>query len=247
MSNLIKLPEAMLLDRTQHGFFDNFDAFVTAGATSRYTVVTVTDGTVTQLDVAEGGVAIKSAVASAAGNEDCYLVHEQETFLFAAGKALHFEALVSSVEDDTNQNNLFVGLTNGAAADLLINDGAGVKTSGNTIGFYKVDGGTNWGVHWRDDGDLTTNSVLLTAANTITKKAYSNSATKQRLSFDIIPRGSSTKGDIEFFIDGVLVYKVTDFTLTGNTDVQPVCGCKDGDAGDEVTIKLYSWGCYQTR
>ena len=84
MAGLIRLPEAAQLMSLQYGFFDDFQGFLTATSTDKYTVVTVTDGSVLQNDSAPGGVAIKSAAASAAGNEDCYLVREAETFKPAA-------------------------------------------------------------------------------------------------------------------------------------------------------------------
>ena len=229
-----------------HGFSDDFQGFLTASSTDKYTVVTVTDGSALQIDTTPGGVAIKSAVASAAGDEDCYLVREAETFLFT-GRPLEFEALVQATEDDVNQNNLIVGLTNAAAADLLVTAGAGPKTSGNTIAFYKVDGGLNWWVHGRDDGDTTVFSIELTAANSLDKVAHVGSgASYQKLNIKMLAR-TSTVGDIIFSIDDVPVYKYTGFLLSGNTDVQAVCGCKDGDAGDETTINLRYWWCYQSR
>lgn len=245
MSRLIQVPELAKLLHLQHGFFDDFQGFLTATSTAKYTVTTVTDGTVLQIDAAGGGVAIKSAAASASGNEDCYLARESESFKPAAGKPLKFGALVQATEDDVNQNNLIVGLTDGVAADLLVNDGAGPKTSGTTLAFFKVDGGLNWNVH----ASLSTaqTSVELTAANSLDGQAHVGSgAAKQLLEIEFIPK-NATQSDIVYYIDGVAVYKITDWVFTSATDVQAVCGCKDGDSGDEVTINLYGWYCYQLR
>ena len=245
MAGLIRLPEAAQLMSLQYGFFDDFQGFLTATSTDKYTVVTVTDGSVLQNDSAPGGVAIKSAAASAAGNEDCYLVREAESFKPAAGKPLSFGALVQATEDDTNQNNLIVGVTDAAAADLLLNDGAGPKASGTTLAFYKVDGGLNWWVH--ASLSTTQTKVELTAANSLdgVAKVGSGSA-KQLLEIDFLPK-TSTLADVIYKIDGVTVYKLTDWVFTSATDVQAVVGCKDGDAGDEVTINLYGLYCYQAR
>lgn len=246
MPSLLQLPDVARFAPRQYGFFDDFQGFLTADSTAYYTVVTAVDGTALLIDAAQGGVAIKSAAATA-GNEDCYLVREPEAFKLAADKSLAFEALVQATEDDTNQNNLFVGLTDGAAADLLVNDGAGPKTSGNSLAFYKVDGGLNWWVHARDDGDTTVLSAELTATNSLDGQAHVGSGSaKQRLSIEVIPKGGSL-GDILYSIDGVPVYLYKDFALSGNTDMQCVCGAKDGDSADEVTINLYYWYCYQLR
>jgi hypothetical protein len=245
MSRLVHVPELAKLMHLQHGFFDDFQGFLTATSTDKYTVVTAVDGTVLQIDAAQGGVAIKSAAASAAGNEDCYLVREAETFKPAASKPLKFGALVQATEDDTNQNNLFVGLTDAAAADLLVNDGAGPKTSGTTLAFFKKDGGLNWWVHV--SLSTTQTSVELTAANSLDKTAHVGSgAAKQLLEIEFLPK-NSTQSDVVFYIDGVAVYKITDYVFTSATDVQAVVGCKDGDATDEVTINCYGLYCYQVR
>lgn len=245
MSRAIRLPELAQLMHLQHGFCDDFQGFLTATSTAKYTVVTAVDGTVTQIDAAGGGVAIKSAAASASGNEDCYLAREAETFKPAADKPLSFGALVQATEDDVNQNNLIVGLTDGVAADLLVNDGAGPKTSGTTLAFFKKDGGLNWWIH--ASLSTTQTSVELTAANSLDKVAHVGSGSaKQLLEIDFIPK-NSTQADVIYKIDGVAVYKLTDWVFTSATDVQAVVGCKDGDASDEVTINLYGLYCYQAR
>jgi hypothetical protein len=242
---LVDIPESARIAPLVHGFFDDFHGFLTAQSGANYTVVTAADGTVLLLDAVGGKVAIKSAVASAAGNEDTYLVREPEGFLLAANKPLIFEALVQSTEDDVNQNNLFVGLTDGAAANLLVDNGAGPKTSGTTLAFFKKDGGINWWVH--TSLSTTQTSVELTAANSLTKTAQApGGAAYQRMTIEFIPK-DSTKADVIFSIDGVAVYKVTDYVFTSATEMQAVVGCKDGDAGDEVTINVDYMFCYQKR
>lgn len=242
---LVEIPQLSKLMPLQYGFHDDMQGFLTATSTDKYTVVTAVDGSVLQVDAAPGGVNIKSAVASASGNEDCYLVREAETFKPAAGKPISFGALVQATEDDVNQNNLIVGLTDGAAADLLVNDGAGPKTSGTTLAFFKKDGGLNWWVHV--SLSTTQQSYELTATASLDKTAHVGSgAGDQFLEIDFLPK-NSTQADVIFKIDGVAVYKITDWVFTSATDVQAVCGAKDGDAGDEVTITLRGWYCYQVR
>lgn len=248
MANLLKLPESIRIAHETIWFEDHFLGFLTATSTAKYTVVTAVDGTVLQNDSYPGGVAIKSAAASASGDEDCYLVREAETFKLAADKPLLFKAIVQATEDDTNQNNLIVGLTDGAAANLLVSAGAGPKTTGNTLCFYKVDGGLNWYAYGRDDADADVFNIELTAANSLDKVVHVGSGSaKQRLEIEFLPK-SSTQADVVFSIDGVPVYKRTDWLYSGSaTDLQCVVGCKDGDAGDEVTINLYYLACAQAR
>lgn len=243
-ANPVRIPDSAKLAHLSFGFHDNFSSKA-IDTTNEYTLVTAVDGTATINDAYPGGVAIKSAAASAAGNEDCYLVKEPEAFKPQAGKSIDFQAIVQATEDDTNQNNLFVGLADGVAADLLVNNGAGPKTSGTMLAFFKVDGGLNWNVIASIGSTQT--KVELSAANTLTKKAYVGSgAANQRLQIKFRP-WSSTQANVEFWIDDELVYTIQDWTFTSATDVQAVCGVKDGDAGDEVTINLYDWYCYQAR
>lgn len=238
------LPDAARKAHLQYGFFDDFVNY----NDENYTIVTAADGTVTLTDGAQGGVAIKSAVASAGGNEDCYLISEPEAFLLAADKPIVFEARVQATEDDTNQNNLFVGLTDGAAANLLVDDGAGPKTSGNTICFYKVDGGLNWYAYARDDADADVVNEELNATNSKDGTAHVGSGSAhQTLSIEVLPYGGGTKADIKWYIDGVLVYDKVGWDFGTPSAMQCVAGVKDGDAGDEVTLNLYYWFCYQTR
>jgi len=242
---LLKLPEEALMMSLRHGFFDDFQGFLTATSTAKYTVVTAVDGTVTQKDARPGGVAILSAAASASGNEDTYLAREAETFCPAADKPIAFGALVQATEDDTNQNNLYVGLADAVAANLLVSDGAGPKTSGTMLGFYKVDGGLNWNIIASLGSTQT--KVELSAANSLDKVAKVGSGSAdQLLEIDFLPK-NSTQADVIFKIDGITVYKLTDWVFTSATDVQAVAGVKDGDAGDEVTLNLRAWYCYQAR
>lgn len=243
---LLDLPDVARLAPQQHGFFDDFQGFLTADQTAKYTVVTTTDGSVLQRDSAPGGVDILTAAATG-GNEETYLIREAETFKFAANKPLVFEALVQATEDDTNQNNLIVGLTDGAAAALMTDNGGGPKAGGNTLAFYKVDGGLNWWIHARDEQDGNVYSVELTAANSLDKVAHVGSgAAHQRLRIEFLPK-QGTLSDVVYYIDGVAVYKLTDWDFGTPTDMQAVCGAKDGDSGDEVTISLFYWFCYQRR
>ena len=244
MPALVTLRNSANMMRNTHGFEDDMQGFITAIVTDAYTLVTAVNGSVSIADAVGGRVNIKSAAATA-GNEDAYLVREPEAFLFAANKPLIFEAYVQATEDDTNQNNLFVGLTNAAAVDLLVNDGAGPKTSGTTVAFFKKDGGLNWWVH----ASLSTlqTSVELTAANSLDKTVHVGSGSAyQLLRIEFAPK-NSTQADLLYYIDDVLVYKITDYVFTSATEMQAVCGTKDGDSADEVTITLDFWWCYQTR
>ena len=225
---LLELPQQALLARRQHGFFDDFQGFLTATSTDKYTVVTAVDGTVLIGDAAGGVVTIANGTATIADNEDCYLAREPEAFLPAEDKPLIFETRLKFSEVSTNTCNVIAGVTDGVAANLLVNDGAGPKTSGTTLAFFKKDGNLNWHIHV--SLSTTQTSVELTAANSLNKIAnVAGSSAYQVLRIEFQPI-NATQAEVRFFINDVLVYKITDWVFTSATEVQSVVGCKGGTA-----------------
>jgi hypothetical protein len=231
MTKLLSLPDQYHIGRRVHGFFEDFYEFVTGDL---WTKVTAVDGAVTILDAAGGKAAISSAVDTA-GNEDCYLKSNKESFKFAAGKPLHFEALVDFIESSTNQANVMAGLMDAVAANSLQNDGAGPKASYSGAVFYKVDGETVWRCESSIGASQVTTQTSVTAGG----------STAQRLTIEFQPITSSL-GEVRFFIDDALVAKHA-ITFTSATEMQVVLGVKDGDASDEETLNVDYVACYQLR
>ncbi len=243
-NKLINLPEQAILARLTHGFFDDFQGFLTAQSGWAWTVVTAVDGTVLMNDAAGGSVTIANGTATIADNEDCYMAREPEAFLMAANKPITFAASLKYSEVSTNSCNVIAGMTDAVAANLLVNDGAGPKTSGTTMAFYKVDGSLNWFVH--ASLSTTQTKVELTAANSLDKVAHAAaSSAYQELRIDFIPK-TTTLADIEYYIDGVCVYKITDYVFTSATEMQAVVGCKGGTAAAMSVDVDYCFG-YQKR
>lgn len=241
---LLELPNEALIGRRVHGFFDDFEGFLTAQSGDMYTVVTAVDGTALIQDAAGGVVAIANGTATIADNEDCYLAREPEAFLPAEDKPLIFEARLKFSEVSTNTCNVIAGVTDGVAANLLVNDGGGPKTSGTTLAFFKKDGNLNWHVHV--SLSTTQTSVELTAANSLDKTAkVAGSTAYQVLRIEFMPI-NSTKAEVRFFIDDVLVYKFTDWVFTSATEVQSVVGCKGGTAA-AMSVSLDYLMTYQAR
>ncbi len=244
MTKLIQYDEHDRLSRLRHGFFDDFQGFLTAQSGSNWTVVTAVDGTVLMNDEAAGVVTIANGTATIGDNEDCYLAHEPESFLPAANKPIRFETRLKFSEVSTNTCNVIAGLTDGVAANLLVNDGAGPKTSGTTLAFFKKDGNLNWHVHV--SLSTTQTSVELTAANSLDKVAHpAGSSSYARLRIEFEPK-NSTAGDVIFYIDDVPVYKFTDWVFTSATEQQAVVGCKGGTAAAMSVLVDYV-ECYQAR
>lgn len=244
MKALFDLPDVAEMAGQVHGFFDDFQGFLTAQSGAEWTVVTAVDGTVLMGDTVGGVVTIVNGTATIGDNEDTYLAREPESFLLAADKPLVFEALVQFTQVSTNTVNAVAGITDGVAANLMVNDGAGPKTSGTSLLFYTRDGSLNWHVHVSLGATQT--SVELTAANSKTGAAMPGAtAAYQRLRIEFRPK-TSTKADVHFFINGVLVYKVVDYVFTSATEAQAVIGVKGGTAAAASILADYCF-CFQKR
>lgn len=231
MTKLLSLPDNYYLGRRVHGFFEDFYEFVTGDL---WTKVTAVDGAATVQDAAGGTIAIVSAVATA-GNEDCYLKSNKESFKFAANKPLLFETRVSFTEAATNQANLIAGLMDAVAADALQSDGAGPKASYSGAVFYKVDGETVWRCESSVGAAQVTTETEVTAGG----------ADAQRLTLEFQP-ATSTTGEVRFFIDDALVAK-HELTFSNATETQVVLGVKDGGADEVETLVVDYAACYQLR
>jgi hypothetical protein len=231
MPKLLQLPDNYHLGRRAYGFFDDFFQFVTGDL---WTLVTGVDGSATVLDAAGGKIAIKSAAVTA-GNEEAYLKSNKESFKFAAGKPLLFEALVNFTEAAANQANVIAGVMDAVAAGALQDDGAGPKASYSGAVFFKVDGETVWQCESSIAGAQETTATEVTAGG----------AAPQRLAIEFHPL-TSTTGEVRFFIDDALVAK-HGITFTSATEMQVVLGVKDGDADDEETLNVDYAACYQLR
>ncbi len=238
---LVKLPDAAHKARHTHGFFDDFDHVVTA---DRWTLVTTTDGTITVGDAVGGHLAILTAGVTA-DNETGLAVSTAELFIFAAGKPVEFEAFVQYTEDDTDKANMFVGLSSVVTAAIMQDDGAGPPATYDGVCFFKVDGGTNWQVETSFAGTQTTTD--LTAANSLDGLVQTaGGAAFQRLKAEINPK-TSTKMDVVFSINDIVVAKHMDITMTTPELMHFAMGGKDGAVAKEETLVCDYVYCYQTR
>lgn len=232
------LPDAALKMQRQHGFADDFYEEGGIWAT------TATDsGTSTVGDAVGGTVVLAPSDGTVADNDEIYFHQTVESFKFADGKAIEGECRIQFTEANTDDANVIVALLNGWAADALQDNGAGVKANASGVGFFKVDGGTNWKVFFSDS--TTQEIVELTAANSLDGTAKTaGGASYQRLGFKVLANG--TRLECQFFIDDVLVYKIHDKTFANATEMEFGIGAKNGAANNESIVVDYAY-CYQVR
>lgn len=190
---------------------------------------TLTDtGTAVVGDAAGGVIVLTPSDCSVADNDQVLLESANENFLFAADKPLVFESRVQFTQANTNAANIFAGLVDGVAAELLVDNGAGPKTTASGVAFFCKDGSLNW--HVWSSLSTTQTSVELTAANSLDGAAKPGASSGyQRLRIEVLPK-SATLQDVLYYIDDVLVYKITDMVFTSATEMAVAFSAKNGSA-----------------
>lgn len=236
---LLQLPdEAQLAERT-FGFVDDFLEYVDA---QRWTKTCTGTGATLAAGSLQGGSAV--VTTGATGNNSSLLRTTNSPFKFTANQPLEFLAVAQYTEASTNQMNAFIGLMSGADNGTMVDSNAGPKTSFSGAGFYKAGGDTVWSIIVSLGSTQT--KVQLTAANSLDKVAKTAGGSSQQVfRIEYEPRNSTT-AEIRFFIDGVLVYKIADFTITSAAAMPAVVFAKAGTSASEV-INVDLVRCHQGR
>lgn len=204
-----------------------------------WTLVASNSGTATVQDRAGGGLALASSDATAADNDESYLHTTPEMFLMAATKPLYASSLIQYTEANTDDANVFVGFCDGTAANLLVDDGAGLKTTASAVGLVKVDGGTVW--------KFVTS--VGTTQTTTTSTTTAGGAAKQHIEIFVAPHTSTTllawaKVDGAILKDSNNLDIQHTITLGSPTEMEFVYGIKAGGANGE-TLNIYMTSAWQ--
>lgn len=218
--------------------FHIFDDFWIAQNDSLW-IDTLTDsGTVAILDQENGVMALTCSDGTVADNDQVILESAGEFFLVEANRSLYFAAYIQFTEANTDDANIAVGFANAPAAELLIDDGAGLKTSGNWFSIYKVDGETVWRANCR-------NSTATGAGSALGDKSLTTAggASFQLLEIFIEPI-DSTNVRVTYKVDGQYLRKdgansaddVIKHTLAiaSSTEMAVFFTAKNGGANNEV-------------
>ena len=222
----VDVPSTVLLQRRQLITSTPF-----LGTTASGFTFTAASGTIAALAEAGGGM---SLLTQAADNAIASWTTQAACLVLAAEKPIHYATLIRTAEVGANVSNLLFGLHSGAVASALGNDGAGPPASYSGFSFFKVDGGTHWNIEASVAGAQTT--VQLTADNSFTGAAVLSLQTvDQFLEIDVYPK-TAVLCDVTFKINGILVYKLTDFVYTSIAAMAAVGAVKAGSA-DAETLK----------
>ncbi len=239
----LELPPAADLGRLYHGFYEDFQY-----ESGRWTTIASDAGGSNILDQVGGVMELDASDATVADNDEVY-IHTAEVFLFASGAPLIAEAYIKFIEANTDDANILFGLMDGIAANHLLDNGGGPAASYAGAVFFKVDGSTYWQAESSDGA--TQKTTLLDGTQPVmqgsnaTGEAQTAGGAWQRLTIDWRPK-SSSRADVAYFIDGVLVAKHVDFTYANATEMAVVAGVKNGGANEEKLDLDYVFA-YQKR
>lgn len=167
MANIARAPQLML--RPDCYFIE--DDFW-ADQSDTFWIDTVTDaGTVTVGDAVKGIMALVASDGTVADNDEAYVGCANEVFKVAASKPLYGCGLIQFTEANTDDANVFFGFASAlSAANFLVDNGGGMRTTGDVIGVYKIDGGTKWIAITQINGVATTTTSTTTAGGTSYQK-----------------------------------------------------------------------------
>jgi hypothetical protein len=239
MSALLRFPDVMR-QADQFGFFEDF----IGDQTDSFLVDTITDsGSVTYDDAVGGRASLVPSDGSVGDNDEAYLATPNEVYKLAAGKPMLLRALIQFTEANTSAANIAAGFQNAVGANSILDNGAGLKVSGDTIGIYKVDGGTVWKCVSVSNGGTAT-------VSTSTKTAGGSSF--QDLQIEVIPY-TSALAQVVFSVDGVRLIDATSakeivhtVAYASATELQAFLGVKNGSTTLETLVADY-FGAWQKR
>lgn len=230
--NLLDLDDRLLKRRT-FTIFDDFFSYTDAQLWTKLTADTTP--TVTVSDAAKGVVALYTDTTD---NNEVLVKSTKEIFLIAANKPIIAEAKIQYSEQATNTANVAFGLADAMGANLLVDNGAGPKTSFSGAMIYKVDGSTVWKVV----SSKSTTQTISTSTTTAGGSAY------QTLRIEIQPIDSTT-AMVTFYVDGnVLIDSTTGkpishtMTYTSATEMQIGVYAKTGSGVAETINVDYIYG-----
>lgn len=189
-------------------------------------VDTVSDGGTVEVTDAVGG--ILSIASTGNDNDESYVSLKAEAFTFSTTKKVYFQCRIKLTEANTDDANWIIGLSSIAAANTLVDDGAGVVTTYDGAVFYKVDGTLTF--------MFETSNAATQVDNADVGVAFA-SATWYTLSF-LYDYGDGTTGSITPYIDGV-AGTAHAITIAGLEEMHVVMGVKAGAGNAETLLVDY--------
>jgi hypothetical protein len=179
MSKQLKFPPDWGTKRQQ---YDRFEDFLD-DQSDLFWVDTITDsGSAAVGDAVNGVMVLTPSDGTVADNDEVYLATPNALFKFAADQPFMGGCRLQFTETTAGVYNAAFGFANAVAADLLVDNGGGLRVTGSILAIYKVDGGTVWKAVSR------VNSVLIADSTSTTTAGGTN---YQELEIEVTPLDST--------------------------------------------------------
>lgn len=140
-------------------YFNDFPNFTTA--TDGVSSLAADIGATVAAGSTRSGVAVLTTGAT--DNNEAAVFTTNALFTLLANKPIYARGKLQYSEAATNAANVAFGFASSFGADLLVDNGGGVRTTGTSILIYKIDGGTVWRCSSRN-GSNVTDTVSTTTA-----------------------------------------------------------------------------------
>jgi hypothetical protein len=187
-------------------------------------------GTTPTASVGDAANGIMALLTTATDNDEVNIESANEVFLIAANRQLSFKARVQFTEANTDDANVGVGFVSAVAAETLVDDGGGMRVTGNLATIHKIDGGTTWRCTSRNGTETTTNTSSTTAGG----------ASYQVLEI-VINDFDGVNVSILYKVDGVFLRDTTTgdiirhtLLIASSTEMAAWAGAKAGGANAET-------------
>lgn len=227
-----------------------FDDF-TYDQTDLFWVDTITDtGTVGIGDTENGVALLTPSDGSVADNDETYFATSNELFLVEANRSLYARGKIQFAEANTDDANIVFGFMSAVAANAIVDDGAGLRITGNWFAIYKVDGETVWRCNSRNGTGTGSGTALgIQSLTTAGGTSY------QTLEIFVHDFDGGTNVEVTYKVDGVylrdanangnpvIVHRIL---IASSTEMQLFFGVKNGFTNLETLSVDYAYGA-QTR
>ena len=220
MAKVVHITEKTAKSRLVYALEDDFDWYVTA---HRWTG-TFTDAGAAVITAGTTVLAVSPSDGTVADNDESYIATTNAVVPMADNRPFYLEGLIQFTEGNVDDANVAFGLASSVAANLIVDDGAGMRASGTVIAIYKIDGGTNWICVSRNGATATVSTSTTTAGG----------AAQQKLSIEVI-ESDSLSCTIVFKVDDQILRDSTTqayirhtFLFSGSANCQVFAGMKNG-------------------
>lgn len=238
MSNHAYLPEVLANAEHSVGLFDDFFWFVTAHQWTS----TLSDSGTAAVVAGTTNLRLECSDGTVADNDEAYVATTNALFPMAANRNLYGEARIQYTESGANIANVAFGFASSVAADLIVDNGGGMRASGGVLAIYKIDGGTNWICVSRNGTTVFTN----------TSSTPANTGLTQTLGIEVVELLSTT-ATVVFKVDGVVLRDSTtgqpirhQLPYSGMANLQLFAGAKNG-GGTMETLNIDYLAAVQAR